>query len=264
MSRFVPISAEHHASQRWHRFSSYEFARQAHLAALVGAELPKAAMTMPIALVPRAAQAESQKDHTQGFMFIALLGLEPGVNLFIAPNGRWIGRYVPAALRGYPFRLAKAGDDKLVLCVDQDSGLIGEQGDEPFFNQNGEVAEPVGKVMEFLTQIERNRAATLGICDRLRTHGLIQPWPIKLKAADGGGRPLEGLFRIDEAALNALPADALIELRDAGALPLAYCQLLSMQQLGLLGELAKLRAAQAPKLNDVFSIADDDLLHFGD
>jgi hypothetical protein len=118
--------------------------------------------------------------------------------------------------------------------------------------------------MEFLTQIERNRTATLGICDRLQAQGLIQPWPVKLQGADGGERTLEGLFRIDEAALNALPAEGLAELRDAGALSLAYCQLLSMQQLSLLGELAQARAARAPKLDDVFSFPDDDLQHFGD
>ncbi|EIC22536.1 SapC family protein [Thiorhodovibrio frisius] len=263
MSQFIPISAEHHASLRWRRYSSYEFAQQTHLAALVGAELPKAVMTMPIALVPRP-QADSPPETTQGYMFVALLGLEPGVNLYVAPDGRWLGRYVPAALRGHPFRLAQAGNDKLALCVDQDSGLIGEQGDEPFFDQNNEVAEPVKQVMEFLTQIERNRTATLGICDRLQAHGLIQPWPVKLQGGDGGQRTLEGLFRVDEAALNALPAEGLTELRDAGALSLAYCQLLSMQQLSLLGELAQARAAQAPKLDDVFSFPDDDLLHFGD
>ena len=49
---------------------------------------------------------------------------------------------------------------------------------------------------------------------------------------------VEGLFRIDEAALNALPADALAEVRDANALALAYCQLLSQQRLQALGKLA--------------------------
>ncbi|MBK5969011.1 MULTISPECIES: SapC family protein [Thiorhodovibrio] len=264
MTQFVPISAEQHASLRWRRYTSYGFAQQTHLAAVVGAELPKAAMSLPIALIPRSGATGGQSEDKPGYMFVALLGLEPSVNLFVAPDGRWLGRYIPAALRGHPFRLAQAGEDKLALCVDQDSGLIGEDGDEPFFDQNNEVAEPVKQVMEFLTQIERNRTATLGICDRLQAQGLIQPWPVKLQGADGGERTLEGLFRIDEAALNALSAEGLAELRDAGALSLAYCQLLSMQQLSLLGELAQARAAQAPKLDDVFSFPDDDLLHFGD
>lgn len=319
MSQYVPISAEQHASLRWRRYTSYEFAQQTHLAALVGAELAKAAMAMPIALVPRpgspapnqapeqapnqapgqahdqieapeqapgqapaqteapgeapsqaSEQAKSpdqrpaQAQAKPGYMLVALLGLEPGVNLFVAPDGRWLGRYVPAALRGHPFRLAHAEQDKLALCVDQDSGLIGQYGDEAFFDANGEVAEPVKQVMEFLTQIERNRAATEVLCDRLRDLGLIQTWPVKLQGGDGGERAIEGLYRIDEAALNALPVEQLAALRDAGGLSMAYCQLLSMQHLALLGELAQARTARAPKLDDVFSFPDEGVLHFGD
>jgi len=58
---------------------------------------------------------------------------------------------------------------------------------------------------------------------------------------------VEGLFRIDEAALNQLPADAFMELRDSGALVLAYCQLLSMQHLPVLGQLAQLHAQAEQK-----------------
>ena len=54
--------------------------------------------------------------------------------------------------------------------------------------------------------------------------------------------PVEGLYRIDEAALNALPDDAFMPLRKTGALPLAYAQLLSMNQLALLPKAAEVQA----------------------
>jgi len=64
---------------------------------------------------------------------------------------------------------------------------------------------------------------------------------------DAGEQNVAGLFRIDEAALNQLPAEAFMELRDAGALLCAYCQLLSMQHLQTLGQLAQVHAkANAP------------------
>ena len=59
---------------------------------------------------------------------------------------------------------------------------------------------------------------------------------IKLKT-DAGEQAINGLFQIDEAALNQLSADALLDVRNAGALPIAYCQLLSMQHLPLLGQM---------------------------
>ena len=39
------------------------------------------------------------------------------------------------------------------------------------------------------------------------------------------------MFCIDEAALNELTDDAYAELRVSGAIPVIYCQLLSMQQI---------------------------------
>lgn len=53
------------------------------------------------------------------------------------------------------------------------------------------------------------------------------------------------MHQIDETALNALPADAFETLRQAGALPLAYCQMLSMQHLQVLGKLVQAHAKHA-------------------
>jgi len=50
---------------------------------------------------------------------------------------------------------------------------------------------------------------------------------------------IEGLSCVDETALNELPGDAYAKLRLAGAIPIIYCQLFSMQQLSHLGKLTQ-------------------------
>lgn len=237
MPTLAAISRERHANQRWQRFVSYEFARQSVLVPLVAAETPKASMAMPLAFIPQ----------NDSYVPAALMGLEPGRNLLVAPDGRWLGRYVPSALRGYPFSLAKTEDETLVLCIDEDSGLLSDGPDgEPFFNDEGAPAEGLAQVMDFLQQIERNRGATAIACAALAEHDLIRPWPITLKG-ETGERQVEGIFQIDEAALNQLSDETFLRLRHAGALPLVYCQLLSMQHLPMLGELASAHArAPAP------------------
>jgi hypothetical protein len=55
---------------------------------------------------------------------VAVQGLAPGQNLFVAPDGRWLAAYTPAAYRGYPFQLAHAENGQQVLCFDEESGLI--------------------------------------------------------------------------------------------------------------------------------------------
>lgn len=256
MPTIVAISRERHADKHWKRFVSYNFASPSSLAPLVAAEIPKAAMAMPLGFIRQG----------DGYTPVALMGLEPGRNLLVAPDGRWLGRYVPSALRGYPFSLIRTEGETLVLCIDEDSGLVndGPEG-EPFFTAEGEPAEGLSQVVEFLQQIERNRGATALACAALVEQALIRPWPITLKG-ETGERQVEGVFQIDEAALNQLPDDGFLSLRRAGALPLAYCQLLSMQHLTMLGELATAHARMPPQPTRPplggFALPEDDLLQF--
>lgn len=235
MPQFVPISRDRHAALRWRRYESYAFARSRAVVPLVGAELAKATLAFPIAIL-------SEGDAT---FPVALLSLDPQRNLLVAPDGRWLGNYVPAALRAHPFGLLNSTGGDMVFCIDEESGLLddGEEG-EPFFDATGEVAGPTRKVLDFLTSIEQSRGTARRACAVLAEAGLVAPWDITLRTASGEQK-VGGLLKIDEAALNALPADRFETVRQAGAVPLAYCQMLSMQHLPALGRLAEAHAAQA-------------------
>lgn len=233
MPRYAAISRDRHARLRWRRYDTYAFAAQSAVTPLVAAEFPKAVMAFPIAFVVE----------NDAFVPVAVLSLEPQRNLFVAPDGRWIGAYVPSAFRAHPFRLIPSESGDLVLCVDEDSGLLSE-GDagEAFFDDAGGVADPTKQVLDFLSTVETNRQATAHACAALSEAKVIRPWEITLKT-EAGDRKLGGLHQIDEAALNALEAERFEALRRAGALPLAYCQMLSMQHLAGLGKLAEAHAA---------------------
>jgi len=230
MPNLQALSKNTHSGKHWRRPVDYFFTDMNVIAPLVVQELPKAMLSLPIAFVPRA----------QSYRPVAVQGLLPDKNLFVAKDGRWLAGYTPAAYRSYPFALANTEDGQQVLCVDEDSGLVGTEG-EAFFNEDGTLSQAVSEVLNFLTEVGNNRSATQRLCDLLQKHSLIQPWQIKVQG-DKGEQAIEGLFRIDEAALNQLPTEAFMELRDSGALVLAYCQLLSMQHLPLLGQLAQLHA----------------------
>ena len=235
MTAITPVTRSRHAAMRWRGNASYAFAADRAVIPLVAAELAGAALSFPIAFIAQG------KD----FVPAAVLGLESDRNLFVAEDGRWLGGYVPAALRGYPFVLGRTEDGQQLLCADEASGLVsdGPEG-QRFFEDDGTLSEPVRRVMNFLTKVEQNRAATAAACAALRTKNLIEPWTITLKTGQGE-RKIEGLFRASEAALNALDDEAFLGVRKSGALPLAYAQLLSMQQLRVLGELAAARAPRA-------------------
>lgn len=232
MATITPITRSRHAGMRWRGNISYAFAAGRAVISLVGAELARAALSFPVAFIQQG----------EDFVPAAVLGLESNRNLFVAADGRWLGGYVPAALRGYPFILGRTEEGQQLLCVDEGSGLVSEGPDgQRFFEDDGTPSKAVGEVLDFLTKIEQNRAATATVCAALKARNLIEPWPITLKS-DQGDRKIEGLFRVNETALNALDDEAFLTLRSRGALPLAYAQLLSMQQLRMLAELAAVRA----------------------
>jgi hypothetical protein len=233
MARYQPISFEAHASLMWRRFSSYSFARNDLVAGLLLPEVPQAVLSMPLGFV---AQGDT-------FTLVGLQGLMADQNLFVDANGRWLGGYVPAAYRAYPFALASTESGDTVLCIDQDSGLVHESGDEPFFAADKQPSPAISSVLGFLQQVNLAREATARSCASLVEHGLVEPWPIQLQI-DASAVPVQGLHRINESALAALPAQALQDLRDSGGLMLAYAQRISMNQLNTLARLAQAHIQQ--------------------
>jgi hypothetical protein len=260
----IPITHQAFVNKKFNRYSSYEFASKDAIATLVLRELPRAAIVTPIAFAKVA----------DGFVPVAVQGLSEGKNLFVAPDGRWVGRYIPSVYRGYPFLFAKIEGDKQVLCFDDASGLLSDSDGEAFF-EGETLTKSVRDILDFLTQVQESRLATQRICAVLDQHQLIQPWPIELKHENQDGqsesRKLEGLFRIDEAALNKLDAQALHTVQQAGALSTVFCQLLSMQHLPAIAELAKVHfeaelQAALPKTDageiDMSFLADDTTISF--
>jgi len=234
MSRFVAISNDRHAHRHWRSSADFGFARTHAAVPLGAAELARAALALPIALLRDA----------DGVFPAALLSLDAQNNLFVGPDARWLGRYVPAMLRGHPFAALHDTHGAVVLCIDEATGLLpdGHPG-TPFFDEGGEIAAKTRSVLEFLTTLEKSRIAARRTLASLDALGLVVPWDITV-ALPAGPQKIAGLHRIDEAALNALSAADFAGLRAGGAVGMAFCQILSMPNLETLLRLSEARAAQ--------------------
>jgi len=220
MPNYQPINRERHASKSWVRNTSFAFTATEGTVPLGWNELAQAQHGIPIVFLAV----------EEGYMPFGLLGLHPGKNLFVANTGEWVASYMPIAYRNYPFVLANSRDGKPVLCVDEESSLISELGGEPFFKSDGTPSDALAEVIKQLSEAYGAREQTRSICAVLTKHQLIQPFALKVQG-DTGVQDVAGLFRIDEAVLNSLPTEAFMELREKGALLMAYCQLLSLQHL---------------------------------
>ncbi len=230
MSTYVPLSTKFHAAKRWKRPTSYGFAQKDVTAPIASAEFPQAVGAFPIAFVV----------HEEMVSPVVLLGFEQGSNLFVDNAGHWLGVYTPLVLRAYPFKLARAENNQVVLCIDHDAGLITDTEGEQFFDAEGNPSAAVKSVLDLLNHLQAGQAATAIACATLAKHGLLKPWALPFKSPSGPVK-LGGIFQVDEQALNQLADAEFLELRRTGALPMAYCQLLSMMRVSELERLAEAR-----------------------
>jgi hypothetical protein len=222
------ITQDAYANKYWQPVTQYQFAKDTLIAPLVLAELVKAQQTLPIAFT------KTDDNYTT----VAVLGLTDG-NALVNQHGQWFpNAYIPAVFRSYPFRLAKNEDNQLLLCIDEDSGLVNEMAGEAFFDNEGKPTERVQAILNMLVSIDNNQTATQTAIAALAQHNLITPWQFTLKT-DEGNKTIEGLYRIDEEALNALTGEALEDIIKVGGLVLAYSQLFSMQNMATVTDLIR-------------------------
>lgn len=236
-SSLTVLSREQHAALRLRPVTDFAFAAKETMLPLVGAEIARAVYAFPMAFVAQPGGAYS---------LMAVLGLDAGQNLYVSVDGRWLGSYQPAALRRYPFGLVRgAAAGEPVVCIDRASSLLSETDGMPLFAPDGAPSDTLNGVISFLAEVDKSEQATTKACQALVDQGVLAPWEIKVQQVDGHVRRVNGLFRVDEARLNALDEAAFLALRRTGALPLAYAQLLSIGKLQDLGKMASARPLAA-------------------
>ena len=230
MANIVPVDRERHADKGWRHPEGYGFVKNDAVVPIVALEFAKAALTLPIGFV----------EQSGFFVPVMLTSPFPGRNVIVGPKGEWFTGYVPATLRTYPFSLLASAGGEPTLCVDEDSGLVVPADDktEKFFNADGSLSAPVSDVLKLLRHIDENRIFTNQAVVALSDAGVIKGWNLIVPVGDRQV-PVGGLYSVDEAALNALDDAALIGVRRA--LGVAYIQLVSTAQVGVLSRLASLQ-----------------------
>jgi len=254
MPQWIALSRNDHAEQHVLPRDGYHHSAKQRVVPVLLAELSK--------LLPHYALGFIRQG--ESYQPVAIVGVRE--NAYLAPDGRWFAPYVPAQLRGYPFALAKSDDGQQVLAIDTAHLVNGPDG-EPLFDEQGALSEHTQQVYDFLAQCEKNRLATQQAAEALAKHKLLVPWELVIGTDAEGGTPvkLDGLYRVDEQALNALAPDALAELR-GGPLAMAYAHLFSTAQHKALADRVQFQAKYAEQgsnapanLDEVFGEGDDDL-----
>jgi len=175
MPTWKAISKSEHASKHFIARQGYSFAAKQQVVPILLAELSK--------LIPLYALGFIQQQ--EAYMPVVLTGLGGEQNLFVNADGKWLGTYVPAVLRGYPFALADNQGEK-VLCIEEDH--LSDSGGQPLFDSEGNLTKPVQDTLSFLNECEKNRKVTEAACRSLQAFGVIETWPLQIKRGEGRSR----------------------------------------------------------------------------
>ena len=234
MAKIVPVDRGRHGGKGWRHPAGYGFAAAYAVVPLGGSEFAYAVPAMPIGFV-------EQSGH---YLPVALMAFTKGQNVFVGPTGQWLGSYVPAILRTYPFSLVRVqGTEQTTFCIDEDSGLIVDEAGEnveKFFEADGSPSPATKTIEELLRRVEHHRTITDLAVAALAEAGVIKPWPLTMPVGNQKVT-VSGLFSVDEAALNALDDETFLKLRKTSALVIASGQLLSTAQVSVLTRLSNIQ-----------------------
>lgn len=232
----APLSREKHSDWSVEVSSDFSCAKNLHSLPLVAAEFFVAAKEYPIGFALAGDQLQP----------LGLLGMRKDENLFVDEKGEWLGRYVPAFLRRYPFVFASSADGKtLTLCIDESYEGVNQEGKGArLYTDEGEPSAYVGKVLSFLEDFQRENSRTQIFCQQLRDLDLLESHEAVWTAASGEKATLTGLFFVNRKRLAALTGEQLSGLINSGAMDLIYSHLASLNNFKEIQN--KMNAVAAP------------------
>lgn len=195
---------------------------------LAASEMPSAALAFPCVMTHSEA----------GGRLLAVTGLEQGRNLFVDDKGRWLGEYLPAVMRTWPFRLLDQADEEGArpIAVQRDA-LNLTQGDD-LFDDKGQEKPWLQSVMKELVALDAAEATTSEMVSALHAAGVLTERALQAVLPSGRQMELTGFLSVDEHKLNALEDKVVADLHRQGALAMAYLHLLSLRQFKDLMDLA--------------------------
>lgn len=222
-----PLNADKHANLSLKAINNYKFAVDTNSVPLVAAEFAHAVKNYPIVFVESSPAAP-----------VAVMGLRNAENLFINAKGEWKqGTYVPAYVQRYPFIFMEITDtDQLVLCVDESSEMVEENGENRFF-ENGEATDLAKRALDACSQFQAHFNFTTEFTEALKKHELLIPNQAEIVLRSGERMNLGGFQVIDEEKFRKLPDNVIIEWKDKGYLHLVYAHFMSMSNWNNLVEL---------------------------
>lgn len=231
MPNFVPLTNTIHQNLKLAEDKTFIHVRSQQLIPVVIHEFIDVAQEFPIVFV---------KDGESGqFRTVALVGLKPEENLFCDENG-WRAEYAPESTRGYPFALSqdKSNSERQILIIDSDCPRFNETEGQALFSEDGSASDFSNQTGQFLSELLIKNEHTRNFIKTLAERSLIAPKSLEINLSGEDSFNLQGLYVIDEQAINNLPDKDFLELKKLGYFGPIYASLLSLTRVKTLIRMA--------------------------
>ena len=234
----VPLDKQAHAGMSLLVENHYAWCSALNAVFLNAGEFGRASLDYPIAFA---------RDEQSGeFIPIAVLGMKAKQNLFVSSEGQWRPlTYIPAYFRRFPFCIAEVpmpdGETaQRMICVQEDCLAPGKT---PLFDAKGEPTAAWPPILKLLEAVEGARQQTRVLVRRLEALELLVPFDAIAVPRQGEQLRLQGMFRVDEEKLQAIPGKDLRTMMKRGELRAVYAHLISLENFGRLLDLNQMKTA---------------------
>jgi hypothetical protein len=234
----TPLSSQRHGNWYVDPSAKFKFAERVNAVPLMTVEMAAASREYMIVF---GGTAEAPTP-------VVLLGVENLENVYLAEDGNWSAKYVPAFVRRYPFVFSRSQDgNTFTLCIDESWAGCNQEGrGERLFDQEGKITPYTQNVLGFLREFQRQADRTQDFCNKLKELKLLDPNRLQFTIPGSVEKTLAGFMVVNRDRLKALPPQTLAELAQSDSLELIYTHLLSMNNLSFMFDRGAGRRGASP------------------
>jgi hypothetical protein len=185
------------------------FAQKANFIPILLSELSEVIQELPVVFIPI---GENE------FSLGAITGLQKDSNLLIR-NGFWLGRYIPAFLRRYPFMTLAAPSDtsQFTIVIDEQADCLSGRSIEgtlksknPLF-EDDKPTKTLQDLIPFLQKFHADNLQTQAFCRRMKELNLLTQGDLAIADKQGKQYQVNGGWLIDDAILKNLDPQVIQE-----------------------------------------------------
>tara|TARA_R110002073_G_scaffold75427_3_gene184002 strand:- start:625 stop:1353 length:729 start_codon:yes stop_codon:yes gene_type:complete len=231
MSQPVLLNFEQHGALRLSDATDFTSHRTENFVPVVFQEFYGLATEFPLVFV--------RNSKTADFVPGAMMGLKKGVNLY-CQTSEWQPTFIPSGFTISPLsvRRLEANSDKADIAIDEQSPLLSETVGEPLYDSAGLATDYLKRRIDHVVRVTQQSIQAVSLCRFLAEKKLFTSRALQLQHTQNSPKyEVDGVFVIDEEALEKLNNEEFQELRTRGLLPLIYSHLASLHQIGRLTRL---------------------------